>query len=647
MPPPTSAAAATTPETPQTPPPASTAATAAAPAATSPAPSPQTPPAETKREFGPARRLVTFAVVGAILAALSFYALPMIQVRAILVPVLSAVSGLAAVGLAAVLLVRFFRGQRRRSWGVAMAVVLAVEALLVGGLNTYADSKTASVTTMVQAYQAEVGAAVSHGNEIAAGHAPSGVTFATVQTQAQNAYSGLDALDTPGELLDYAQQVKAWAADVANAAKLAQTSIAAWKGVPATPSPFLLTMTVDQANAAFATSAAQIATLIEFGDRAFAAKNAEGLLWVAARLDAQDYWLEGVYTSADSNWIEANLRFIEPFMPSAAGASITDVAPSTAPTPGATLAVAPMAESGMDMQLVGARTVAPPLSSSPSRSWRAPRAGSAFPKCMGFLPCGFPQKHKLLRRLSGAIPIPYTATAVPEQWTGAKQEISVMDPGTGVPTGGAGLQVDPSGAPKRFSDECTQAGGTVASTTARPLSTAIRERLPTTEAGWSCMSVSNNCWSTLTYSGSESKGGGSGCPELNLVPPRYGPVVAWVAGVGGQLFPASGGGNAPGGNLPAGFPTNLPAGTYQIQICVTSAGYKMPCTVVPGTYSDAAALAAALAKIDPCKTGGYSSCTPSYTAWNGTYFDWAVTYKECMSGTCAVGTVRFRVTKVG
>jgi hypothetical protein len=591
-------------------------------------------------------------VVGAILAALSFYALPIIQVRAILVPVLSAVSGLAALGLAVVLLVRFFRGQRRKSWGVAMAVVLAVEAMMVGGLNTYADSKTASVTAVVQAYQAEVGAAVSHGNEIAAGHAPSGVTFSTVQTQAQNAYSGLDELDTPGGLLDYAQQVKAWAADVANAAMLAQTSIAAWEGVPATPSPFLLTMTVDQANAAFATSTPQIAALIEFGDRAFAAKNAEGLLWVAARLDAQDYWLEGVYTSADSNWIEANLRFIEPFLPSTAGASITDVAPSTAPTPGTTLAVAPMAESGMDMQLVGARTVTPPLSSP--RSWRTPRSWPG--SCRAYLPCGFPQRHKWLHQLSGAIPIPYSATAVPEQWTGAKQELREMDPGTGVPTGGAGLVVDQSGPlpPKWFSDECTQAGGTVASTAARPLSTAIRERLPTTEAGWSCMSVSSNCWSTLTYSGSESKGGGFGCPELNLVPPRYGPVVAWVTQVINVIVPAGGSGtgaHATSANVPPGFPTNLPAGTYRIEGCYQGTGVPETCqeTFKRLGANDAAGMAATLQSMDPCKAGGLSSCSSGMTTpWNGTYFVYTFSWKVCTSGVpCIAFTLRMTVTKVG
>jgi hypothetical protein len=268
---------------------------------------------------------------------------------------------------------------------------------------------------------------------------------------------------------------------------------------------------------------------------------------------------------------------------------------------------------------------------------------------MGFLPCGFPQKHKLLRRLSGAIPIPYTATEAPQDWTGAKQELIATDPDIGVPLGGAGLQVDTNGAPKWFSDECTQAGGTVASTTARPLSTAIRERLPTTEAGWSCMSVSNNCWSTLTYSWSESKGGGFGCPELNLVPPRYGPVVALVTQVVDAISPASGSGIGPGGNLPAGFPTNLPAGTYQIQICVQVSGVYGSCTDAPGTYSDAAAIAAALQSMDPCSAarGGGTSCSVKYTPWNGTYFEMTVSYRTCNSGVCTPGTVRLRITRVG
>ena len=136
---------------------------------------------------------------------------------------------------------------------------------------------------------------------------------------------------------------------------------------------------------------------------------------------------------------------------------------------------------------------------------------------------------------------------------------------------------------------------------------------------------------------------------MNLVPSPLGPVVGLVVQVVEVISPTSGGGtnsHATSGNLPAGFQTNLPAGIYQLQVCVQVTGGYGSCTELPGTYSDAAAVAQALQNVDLCQGVGVS-CTSKYTAWNGTYFDVTVTMKTCSGGTCVVSVVMIRVTKVG
>src|SRR5258708_34642933 len=160
-----------------------------------------------KRKRGLIGRFAVPAVIFAVIAGGSFIALPSSPVRMIWVALFSAFSGFFALCLLLTFLVRFGRGQRRKSWAVAVAVVFAVEALLVGGLNAYADSKTTSVTALVQDYYAEVAVAVSLGDATSAGHAPPGVTMATVQAQAHTADKRLREVDPPAELPGYTSSV--------------------------------------------------------------------------------------------------------------------------------------------------------------------------------------------------------------------------------------------------------------------------------------------------------------------------------------------------------------------------------------------------------------------------------------------------------
>jgi len=97
-------------------------------------------------------------------------------------------------------------------------------------------------------------------------------------------------------------------------------------------------------------------------------------------------------------------------------------------------------------------------------------------------------------------------------------------------------------------------------------------------------------------------------------------------------------------NLPPGFPTNLPSGTYHLSVCVDVPGAAVKysgCTDV-GTYEmsgDPSTLAQQISEAaNAVSSGGY---TVQYTAFNGTYFDLVIT--ETSTHT----VIRIHITKVG
>jgi hypothetical protein len=496
--------------------------------------------------MGLVSRLVRLAVIFGILTALSFITIPGALPRAITVIALSAISGLSALSLLIIVLVRGIRGRRRRSWAVAAVVVAAIEVLMADGLSAYADSKATSATALLQDSYAEVAAAVSLGDAIQLGRAPSGVTFADVQIQASAASLRLTALDAPGQLADYKSSVKAWADDVIGASIKARAG-GQWQDVPYTPSPFQVDMTADQANAAFATSLQEIAVLIQFGDRAIAVQDLAAMRYVGARLNAQSYWLEGVYTSADPNVVEAQLHFIEP---------VSQDNPATS--------------SGLVSHGdVGVRLLA--LISRPG-IWRVPRRGPTciHGTCISRVrgPLG-----GLWRSMNGAALAcaaaggiftagprnGFCTTPIDQQWPMASgQLLPVLNGAQSI--GGAGAGVGPGvtvPVPPRlqaFRASCQAQGGTTGNTI------FVTERMPTTEGGWGCQI--GRCWNYLTYSGTVYKGGEPGCPEQGLLPRPFGPLGGIFGQVGGFL----------GRLIPAPAPTW--DGTYNLQTspmkCVTT-----------------------------------------------------------------------------
>ena len=64
---------------------------------------------------------------------------------------------------------------------------------------------------------------------------------------------------------------------------------------------------------------------------------------------------------------------------------------------------------------------------------------------------------------------------------------------------------------QQFFDECTGKGGIITG------KGGVKERLPTTEEGYTCWYQDRDCWDFLTYSKERFMGGNPGCPEANLV----------------------------------------------------------------------------------------------------------------------------------
>ena len=97
-------------------------------------------------------------------------------------------------------------------------------------------------------------------------------------------------------------------------------------------------------------------------------------------------------------------------------------------------------------------------------------------------------------------------------------------------------------------------------------------------------------------------------------------------------------------NLPAGFPTDLPSGTYSVSVCITIPDLAEfnSCTD-SGTYvmnGDAGAFAESVSQTADAIQND-CACSVQYTTFNGTYFDLVIT--DTNTGTVTL----IRITKVG
>lgn len=430
-----------------------------------------------------ARRLAIVAPALAIVTALVFVLDPEINSRAVFVNLSAALCALLTAWLLVLILVRFIRGRRSRTWAGVMLGLLVFESAASLGLNLYVDTKTASVLGPMQDYFAEIAEAVSLGDSVVARQAPTGVTMDTVAAQAWAARTQLAGLDVPADLAAYQSAIMNWAWTVTTDAHFV-TTFHRWQNVPYAPEPFQLVMTTAQANAAVKASLGRIVTLTAFYDRAQAQHNRDGLRYIGARLDAQSYWLEAIYTSTDPAWLNANFRFVEP-LDYYQDYSPTDIAPIAAVI----------------------------------HSWPRPRS---WPNCRanGFAPCNIQHlQAPLTQWWRAAINPPNTQQAPsPEAASAVKQfeAIPPIDTTGAINLGGAGVggYGQENVPPPAFAARCQAEGGMIGN----PVYDRTASRVPTSEGGWTCRTHNSSCFDLLTYSGSEYRGGQPGCPEYGLKP---------------------------------------------------------------------------------------------------------------------------------
>lgn len=483
-------------------------------------------------------QLTVAAVMFSLLVALTYLSVSDIDIRMLFVNMFGAATAIATAAFLVLLTVRLIRHRPSKVWSGVLLAVLVLETGMSGGLNAYADSFAVATTSVIQDYYAEVAVAASLGNAVAARQAPVGVTFDTVHDRAYAAESALAALDVPAGLSDYRSSVQDWAAQVTLDAGFGGNS---WANVPSMPDPIDLAMTADQANTAVATSVQQIATLDTFSKRADAFQDLEGRRYIGARLDALSYWLEAIYTSADPNWVQANLRFVEPFGYYAAPYVLTSMH----------------------------------LAASTTRAWPQPRHWANC-SSRGFVPCNIPTLQGPLRQIiRGSVGMENKYSNPTPAMTTADRQLEaipgIIDGSGGQPLTGGGVvsQAPPPG----FAAKCRAQGGTFAGVQGDAFGAAIydrsRARVPTSEHGWTCLSAGSKCFDFLTDSGVEYRGsqsGQSGCPEQGLVPVR--PINSIIR-------------NGGGGKSPVTAPSSVPLaptwdGTYRVTSGTASCHTHVP-----------------------------------------------------------------------
>lgn len=457
------------------------------------------------------RKLSVLAVVFVALMAANYLFWPEAIMRALFVNIFGFMAVLFTAWLVVLVAVRLARGSRSKIWAGAAIGILLLEAGLSAGLNANADNKVTATVPALQSYYAEVADAVSLGGMVAAGSAPSGVTFATVKAQAGGVQNQLATMDVPSSLTDYAAAIDNWAGWIALSASLAEGYTPMWSDMPYQADPFQLTMTSEQGEAAVGAAMAQIGVLTAYDQYARATKNKEGERYIGARLDAQAYWLQAIYTSKDPNWVNARLRFVEPI--------------NNYPLINAAAA---------DMSLMSAKAW------PPARHW-----ASCSRNLQGFTACNIPQVLTPLAVVWKADINPPNTYATPSvDVAAAQQQLAIIDGSKGQIITGSGSGVETTIAPPAdFVSQCQAEGGVMG----LPVYDRSVARVPTSEGGWTCRTKNGRCFDLRTYSGSEYKGdgdnlsnGSAGCPEMGLKPKLLVPVFGNKPAASGNPTPPNG-----------------------------------------------------------------------------------------------------------
>lgn len=369
-----------------------------------------------------------------------------------------------------------------------VVLVVVVGAIVIVFSNFFKASNyqdLAKDITFIQQSAAEIFAAESAGDELlATENATVGsATFTNaVNDKIANSITNLDNLNLSKKdaLYDYKSAVKEWATEI-----LAARDQKSWESLFDEPRPFSINLTNDGAQQAFKASIAEIENLKEFGDAAIMKNDKETMRYISAKLLVQQHWLKGIESSNQSFFKLAGFSVIS-----------NDVTNS-----------------------VIARVYAGFFPNHPKRTWPLVRRNvcSKGTCITDFVKTLDPVVKFAANAKSSAYKYgPGSAREWQDAWKLAKPMIQGAGgqalPCFGCVTEGQKNEAKYPPSVQGFFDECTQSGGSSGG--------GVKERLPTTESGYTCnyKSGGNVCWNFLTYSGGRYKGGNPGCPEQNLVP---------------------------------------------------------------------------------------------------------------------------------
>jgi len=328
----------------------------------------------------------------------------------------------------------------------------------------YKRSKTQLIS--IQDNLAEVMVAKSIGNSIMEGKfVPSGWWWSIVNDRGKEVSLQLKRLTVSTTLKDYVSSINQWSNQIS------VSSQNTWDILPSQPDQYKIILTTDQVIDAMKTSLDKITTLKELGDTAISKYDRQTMYYIAAKLQVQQQWLEGLSTST------------KPYL------FALDVKDTYA-------------------------AERPIVKSSASIKRRNPCIKRAKKVCLDDVRKIIPRVYR--SALGYAVGEPDSPQQWNDNWTQAEPTFS----SAGYPIGGIGITQGTNDKPtysprvQRFFNNCSARGGIVGGTG------GVKERLPTTEDGRTCWykNGDNQCWDFLTYSGGNYMGGNPGCQEQGLVP---------------------------------------------------------------------------------------------------------------------------------
>lgn len=204
---------------------------------------------------------------------------------------------------------------RRRILGTVIIVLLLV-SIGTGAFYFYqyqSNESFAKSIIVLQDNLTEVAAAKIMGDAIISNKTIMGTSFDRVKAAGQMIANRLEFMNVPPELYDYRLAIMDWSKAIADSNKDAKS----WKNISAQPRPFALKLSQSQADKFFKDSLDKITSLKEFGDGAIERKDKIAMIYIAAKLLVQNYWLNGLKNYSSSGSLSLNSIF----MPQTAQAS--------------------------------------------------------------------------------------------------------------------------------------------------------------------------------------------------------------------------------------------------------------------------------------------------------------------------------------